>query len=218
MSRQFTVIEAEQRSPEWFAARLGRLTGSNAADMLATIKTGEAAARRDLRMRLVLERLTGRSQEDAYVNGAMQWGIDHEADAFAAYEIQSGNVVTRTGFLSHDTIMAGCSVDGDVDDFAGIVELKCPKSATHYGYLKAGSVPANHLPQIQHNLWISGAQWCDFVSWDPRFPDGMRLFVQRVERVELDILAYSKVAMKFLAEVDAEIEQAKALMSAGAVA
>lgn len=209
----FTIIDAEQRSPEWFAARLGRLTGSNAADMLATIKTGEAAARRDLRVRLVLERLTGVSQEDGYVNGAMQWGIDKEAEAFAAYEIASGNMVRRTGFLSHSTLMVGCSLDGDVDEFDGILEVKCPKSATHFGYLKAGSLPANHLPQIQHNLWISGAQWCDFVSYDPRFPEPMRLFVHRVPRVEIDVLAYSKVALKFLEEVDAEFAQAQSLLS-----
>ncbi len=186
--------------------------------MLATIKSGEAAARRDLRMRLVLERLTGESQDDCYVNAAMQWGIDHEEDAFDAYEAYSGNLTRRTGFLSHTTLMLGCSLDGDVDEFTGIVELKCPKSATHYGYLKAGAVPANHLPQIQHNLWISGAQWCDFVSYDPRFPEAMRLFVRRVPRVEVDVLAYSKVAMAFLAEIDAELEQADKLMSAGAVA
>lgn len=217
-ARTFDVVDAEQRSPEWFAARLGRLTGSNAGDMLATIKTGEAAARRDLRMRLVLERLTGQSQEDGYVNGVMQWGIDHEPEAFAAYEIHSGNLVQRTGFLSHLSIMAGCSVDGDVDDFTGIVEVKCPKSATHYGYLKAGAVPPNHLPQIQHNLWISGAQWCDFVSWDPRFPEPMRLFVSRIPRVEIDILSYSKIALRFLQEIDDELAAAKALMTAGAVA
>lgn len=202
--RPFTICTAEQRSPEWFAARLGRLTGSVAGDMLATIKTGEAAARRDLRVRLVLERLTGQPQEDPYINGAMQWGLDHEDEAFAAYEAQSGNLVRRTGFLTHSTLMVGCSLDGDVEDFAGIVEIKCPKSATHYGYLKGGEVPSNHRPQILHSLWVTGAEWCDFVSFDPRFPEGRRLFIQRVPRVELDILAYEKVALKFLDEVDAE--------------
>jgi hypothetical protein len=96
--RNFTVCSAEQRSPAWFAARAGRLTGSRAGDMLATIKSGEAAARRDLRTQLVVERLTGQPQEDTFINAAMQWGIDHEADAFAAYEAQSGNMVRRTGF------------------------------------------------------------------------------------------------------------------------
>lgn len=212
--RPFTICAAAQRSPEWFAARLGRLTGSSASDMLATIQKGEAAGRRNLRMRLVLERLTGQSQDDGYVNGAMQWGIDKEGDAFDAYEAHTGNLVRRTGFLAHTSLMVGCSLDGDVDDFAGIVELKCPTSAVHYGYVKAGAVPSNHLAQIQHNLWISGAEWCDFASFDPRFPEHLQLFIRRVPRVELDILAYSKVAEKFLAEVDAEVEQAKGLLAA----
>lgn len=217
----FTICTAEQRSPDWFRARLGRLTGSCASDMLATVKTAgaEAAARRDLRMRLVLERLTGESQEDGYVNATMQWGIDKEAEAFDAYEAYSGNLTRRTGFLTHRDLMVGCSLDGDVENFAGIVELKCPKSATHYGYLKAGSVPASHLPQIQHNLWITGAQWCDFASYDPRFPEHLRLFVCRVPRVEIDILAYEKVALKFLAEVEAEFDGAMTMLAgAGAAA
>jgi predicted phage-related endonuclease len=209
--RNFTIIEAEQRSPGWFTARLGRLTGSRAKDMLATIQKGEAAARRDLRTQLVVERLTGQCQEDPYVNAVMEWGIDHEADAFAAYEAQSGNLVRRTGFLTHTDLMVGCSLDGDVEDFAGVVEIKCPKSATHYGYLKAQSVPANHLPQIHHNLWVTGASWCDFVSYDPRMPEGLRLFVRRVPRIDLDILAYEKCAQKFLTEVDEECAALTAL-------
>lgn len=200
----FTIIDADQRSPEWFAARAGRLTGSCAADMLATIKSGEAAARRDLRTKLVVERLTGQPQEDGFVNAVMQRGIDKEPEAFAAYEAHSGHVARRTGFLRHDTLMVGCSLDGDVEDFAGIVEVKCPKSATHFGYLKAGYVPSNHLPQIIHNLWVTGAAWCDFVSYDDRFPAPLQLFVCRVVRNELDILAYAKCAEKFLLEVDAE--------------
>jgi putative phage-type endonuclease len=202
--RSFTICEAEQRSPAWFQARAGRLTGSRAADMLATIKSGEAAVRRDLRTQLVVERLTGQPQEDVFVNAAMQWGIDHEADAFAAYEAQTGHLVRRTGFLMHTALMVGCSLDGDVDDFAGIVEIKCPKSATHYGYVKAKELPATHRPQILHNLWVTGADWCDFVSYDPRMPEHIQLVVIRVPRVEIDVLAYAKTAEKFLEEVDAE--------------
>ena len=210
--RKFVIFEGEQRTPEWFAARAGRLTGSRASDMLATIKSGEAATRRDYRTQLVVERLTGYPQESGYINADMQWGIDHEAEAFAAYEAQSGSLVRRTGFLSHTELMAGCSLDGDVEDFAGIVEVKCPKSATHWGYLRANAVPANHLPQIQHNLWVTGAQWCDFVSYDPRFPDGMQVFIKRVVRSELDIIAYQRCAEKFLDEVDAEVAEAHKLL------
>lgn len=202
----FTICEAEQRSPAWFTARLGRLTGSCAADMLATIKSGEAAARRDLRTQLVTERLTGEVQEDVFINAAMQRGIEKEPDAFALYEAVTGNVCRRTGFLIHSEHMAGCSLDGDVDDFSGIVELKCPKSATHYGYLKSGSVPANHMPQLLHNLWVSGAAWCDFASFDDRFPEELRLFHARVMRDEAAIADYERKAIAFLAEVDAEYQ------------
>src|SRR5687767_4287360 len=127
---KFTIIDAEQRSAEWFLARVGRLTGSVAADMLNVIAKGEDGyKRRDLRARLICERLTGQPQEDGYVNAVMQRGIDREPDAFAAYEAHSGNLVRRTGFLAGTDLMVGCSLDGDVDEFAGIVELKCPKSA-----------------------------------------------------------------------------------------
>jgi predicted phage-related endonuclease len=204
----FSIVAAEQRSPEWFQARAGRLTGSCAGDMLATVKEkgAEAAKRRDLRTKLVVERLTGQPQEDGFVNDAMTWGIEHEAEAIGMYQAQTGSLVRRTGFLCADELMAGCSLDGDVDGFAGIVEIKCPKPATHYGYLKAQAVPANHMPQILHNLWVSGADWCDFVSWDPRMPEHLRLFIRRVERNDFDVMAYARAAEKFLAECDQEVD------------
>lgn len=213
----FTVINAEQRSPDWFAARLGRLTGSRAGDMLATIKAGEAAARRDLRMQLVCERLTQTLQEDPFVNTAMQRGIDLEPAAFAAYEALTGQMVQRSGFLAHDGLLAGCSLDGHVGDFAGILECKCPKSATHLKYLRAGAVPAEYLPQITHNLWITGAEWCDFVSFDDRFPPRLQTFLVRVRRADVDLKAYETKALAFLAEVDREVEAVMTLANIGAV-
>jgi putative phage-type endonuclease len=206
---RFTIVNADQRSPEWFQARAGRLTGSRAADMLATIKSGEAAARRDLRMQLVCERLTGQPQEDGFVNAAMQRGIDLEPLAFAAYEAQTGAVAVRSGFLSHVSLMAGCSLDGHVGNFDGIVELKCPKSSTHLRYLREGGIPKDYLPQIIHNLWISGAQWCDFLSFDDRFPVDLQVFYVRVERDEKAIAEYEARALSFLAEVDTEVSSLK---------
>ncbi len=211
LAQAFTVIEAEQRSPEWFAARLGRLTGSRAADMLATIKSGEAAARRDLRIQLVCERLTQSLQEDAFVNAAMQRGIDCEPLAFSAYESLTGNVAHRTGFLAHDTLAIGCSLDGHVGDFAGILEVKCPKSATHLGYLRGGKVPTAYVPQITHNLWVTGAAWCDFLSFDDRFPVELQTFLVRQERNEQEIASYALAANLFLSEVAAEVEAVKGL-------
>jgi YqaJ-like recombinase protein len=213
----FTVIDAPQRSPEWFAARLGRLTGSRAADMLATIKSGEAAARRDLRTQLVCERLTGQVQEDPFVNAAMQRGIDCEPLAFAAYEAQTGTLVERSGFLAHDSYMAGCSLDGHVDGFTGLIELKCPKSTTHLRYLRGGVVPLDYLPQILHNLWITDAQWADFVSFDDRFPPELQLFIVRVTRDEKVIFEYERKALAFLSEVDLEAQAVASITNVGSV-
>ena len=205
----FTVHTAPQRSPEWFAARAGRLTGSRAADVLAVIKTGEAAARRDYRMQLVCERLTGQPQDDGFINAAMQRGIDMEPAARAAYEALTGNVAVETGFLAHDEHLAGCSLDGQVDGFVGILEAKCPKSATHLKYLRDGVVPKDYLPQITHNLWITGAAWCDFLSFDDRFPLELQTFLIRVTRVDVDINAYETSVFAFLAEVNMEVNALK---------
>jgi len=210
----FDIVLAEQRSPEWFAARLGRLTGSRAADMLATIKSGEAAARRDLRTQLVCERLTQTLQEDAFVNSAMQRGIDCEPLALQAYEALTGEVAHRTGFLAHRTLAVGCSLDGHIGDFVGILELKCPKSATHLKYLRSAAVPVEYVPQITHNLWVSGAAWCDFLSFDDRFPPALQTCLIRVERNEQLIAAYALAATLFLSEVEAEVEAVKGLRAA----
>lgn len=205
MTRAFTVVEAEQRSAEWFQARLGRLTGSRAADMLAVVKSGEAAARRDLRVQLACERLTQTLQEETFINAAMARGIEMEPAAFAAYEALTGNVARRTGFLAHDRLPIGCSLDGHVGDFEGLLEAKCPKSATHLGYLRSGTVPSAYLPQITHNLWVSGAAWCDFLSFDDRFQAGLQTFFVRVARADVDIAAYEAKALAFLAEVEADV-------------
>lgn len=200
----FTISTAAQRSPEWFQARAGRLTGSRAKDMLATIKNGEAAARRDYRLQLVCERLTGMPQDDGYINAEMQRGLDCEPLAFAAYEALTGQVVERAGFLAHDALPMGCSLDGHIDAYRGLLECKCPKSATHLRYLRAGTCPPEHLAQITHNLYVTGAEWCDFFSWDDRFPIALQTCVVRVQRHEVDLAGYEKLALQFLAEVDSE--------------
>jgi predicted phage-related endonuclease len=208
----FQILNADQRSESWFAARCGRLTGSRAGDMLATIKSGEAAARRDYKLQLVCERLTGQPQEDGFVNAAMQRGIALEPAAFAAYEALTGQVVRRTGFLAADDLLVGCSLDGDVENFAGIVELKCPKSATHLRYLRDGGVPKEHLPQLRHNLWVSGAAWADFLSYDDRMPEGLQTFLARLEAKDADLENYNLKARAFLSDVEVELEAVKGLM------
>lgn len=206
-------MACDQRSPDWFAARVGRLTGTCAADMLATIKSGEAAARRDLRLRILCERLTGQSQEDGYVNAVMQRGIDMEPAALAAYEAITGEMAQRVGFLSHDVHSAGCSPDGYLGEFDGIVSLKCPKSATHLRYLRAGVMPPDYVPQMLHELWISGARFYDFLSFDDRFPVELQTFYVRVTRDSAAVEAYEKKAVAFLDEVARELEAVHTLAS-----
>lgn len=215
---RFAIVGADQRSPEWFAARLGRLTGSRAADMLTTIKSGgEAAGRRNLRIQLVLERITGRCQELGFVSPAMQAGIEREVDAFALYEAVTGTVLQRSGFLAHPALMAGCSLDGHVGDYQGIAEIKSPLPATHLDYLRSGVVPGEYLKQITHNLWITGAAWCDWLSYSPEFPDALRVKLVRVDRDATAIAEYEKKALAFLAEVDREVEAVATLANVGAV-
>lgn len=221
MSRPFAIHGADQRSPEWFAARAGRLTSSVAKCLFAEGKKKgeESYQRRDLRIRLALERMTGQPQdEDSWQSDAMRRGVEREADARLAYEAETGTLVEQAGFLSLNAHMAGTSLDGYVEDFAGIVELKCPKSATHIGYLRQATpeIPAEYLPQIKHHLWVTGAQWADFVSFDDRLPEHLRLVIYRVMRDQLDIPGYEKTALAFLAEVAAEVEALKALRTVAA--
>lgn len=200
-----TTFTMDQRSAEWYQARLGRLTGSVAGDMLATIKTGEAAKRRNLRVRLVLERLTQQPQEDGYTNAAMERGVEKEPAALAAYEALTGRMAWPVGFLAHDDLMAGCSPDGLIDNGEGVLEIKCLKSANHLDCLNAGDIPSEYRPQLLHNLWISGAAWCDFVAFDDRFPEPLRLVCHRFEATTEELKAYELLVRMFLAEVDKEV-------------
>lgn len=201
------VIDCEQRSDVWRKARVGMFTASCASEMMATIKSGEAAARRDLRVRLVCERLTGEPQEDGYVSASMARGTDKEPDALMAYEAMTGNLARPCGFVAHDTLPAGCSPDGVIGDFDGLLELKCPKTATHLSYLKAKTVPRDYLFQIVHSLWITGAQYCDFVSFDDRLPPTLQVFHVRVPRNQAEIDSYELMARAFLAEIDKELDE-----------
>ena len=212
MNRYLTSPHA-QGTPEWHADRLGKATGSNAAAIVATLKSGgEAAARADYRMTLVLERLTG-VQAEHYQSTEMVWGTEQEPFGRMAFEAATDRMVTESGFVYLPDLAAGCSVDGFVVDAGrrGIWECKCPKSKTHLGYLQEGLVPKEYLPQIVHNLWITGAEFCDFVSFDPRFPAGLQLFTVRYERVEADIRAHEIAVRQFLAEVTSAEQKLRAL-------
>ena len=199
-------MSAPQGSAEWLAARAGCLTASAIADMLAKTKTGESASRANLRARLVAERLTGIPQ-DGFSNAAMQWGNEQEPFARAAYEIHSGNLVDQTGLVMHPSIpYAGASPDGLIDD-CGLVEIKCPNTATHIKYLLSGDAPKEYQPQMLWQMECTERKWCDFVSFDPRMPSHLQLFVVRFDRDEGRLNDVRAEAVKFLAEVDSMINQ-----------
>jgi hypothetical protein len=207
--RNFIHDPAPQQTDAWRLARVGRLTGSCADAMLATIKKGEAAAKRDLRRRLVAETLTRQPIDSVSMRSrAMQRGVDRQTMATSAYEGRTRQIVRSSGFLAHREVMAGCSLDGHVGDFEGIIEIKCPDSTTHVEYLQTrGALPEDYLPQIMHNLWISGALWCDFVSFDDRFLDpALQLYIVRVPREVIDFAVYEQRALAFLADVDRDVQ------------
>jgi predicted phage-related endonuclease len=208
VSHPFITVTTDQRTDEWFAARAGCLTGSRASDMLATIKSGEAAARRNLRTQLVLERLVGAQNlsDAAFNTPAMQQGTDREPEAVKLYAERTGQEVLATGFLRHRELAAGGSPDGYVGDFDGVIEVKCPTPAIHLVNLRSGTVPTAYGFQVLHNLWITGARWADFISYNPNFPENLRLKIVRVPRNEAAIASYEKQAREFLAEVDTEYE------------
>lgn len=168
----------EQRSTEWFTARLGKVTASRVADVIAKTKTGYSTSRDNYMAQLICERMTG-TQGESYNNAAMQWGTDQEPLARAAYEAAKNVLVDEIGFVIHPTIVnAGASPDGLVGD-DGLIEIKCPNTATHIETVLSGKVPSKYIPQMQWQMACTGRKWCDFVSFDPRMPEGLQLFIQR---------------------------------------
>lgn len=203
---RFTVVDCEQRSLEWTHARLGRLCGSRANDMLAEGRTKgqESKSRRNLRVQLALERIVGRSMERQFTTYAMQDGTEREPDAAMLYEVTTGNLLQTSGYLAMNDVMAGVSLDGYVGDFEGVVEIKSPIHATHLEYLKSGRVPLDYYRQCLHALYVTGAKWCDWFSYQPDFPEGLRLKLVRIERNDAEIADYESKVRIFLEEVARE--------------
>lgn len=197
----------EQGTPEWFAQRLGKVTASRVADVIAKTKSGYSASRANYMAQLVAERLTGNTQE-SFSSSAMQWGTNTEPEARSAYVFHADCDVEEIGFAPHPTItMSGASPDGLIGD-DGMCEIKCPNTSTHIETLLGGKVPEKYVTQMQWQMACTGRKWCDFVSYDPRMPERMRLFIQRVPRDDKRIDELESEVVGFLAEVD---EQVKAL-------
>lgn len=188
---------------EWLVKRIGKVTASRVKDIIAKTSKGAYTQKRaDYLMEIVTQRLTGQ-QTPTYVNSAMQWGIDHEGFARDCYEVKTGYKVDLVGFIQHPRLMCGASPDGLIG-MEGAVEFKCPNSVKHVETIVNG-MPAEHMPQIQMQMWMAGLQWVDFVSYDPRLPMEMSLYIQRIRRDEQYLNMLEDEVTKFLAEVDSTI-------------
>jgi putative phage-type endonuclease len=198
------VVQHPQGSPEWLQARVGIVTASRVADILATTKSGPSASRAGYLGELVAEQLTGQSAASIFMNDDMRRGTELEPDARFAYEINTGLVVAQVGLVLHPTMKAGASPDGLVGD-EGLVEIKCPRTHVHIGYLEGGKPPAKYLPQMGWQLVCTGRRWVDFASYDPRMPEALQLFVARYEPSMDELKALEAEVSKFLAEVDAKV-------------
>ena len=196
-----------QGSPEWFAQRLGHVTASRMSDVLAKGKSGEAATRAKYRMQIIAERITGRVSE-SFSSAAMEWGTEQEPFARMRYAAATGRIVDEAEFCFHPTIKwLGASPDGVISGVSGLIEIKCPNTQTHLGYRLDNKPPAAYINQMQCQMWVTGADWCDFVSYDPRVPEHLQLFVSRLQR-DNDLIAKMEIeTIKFLSEVDDAINQ-----------
>jgi len=198
----------EQRTEEWFAARLGKVTASRVADVIAKTKTGYSASRDNYMAQLICERLTGQ-QGESFTNAAMQHGTDTEPLARSAYENARNLLVKEVGFINHPRIeMAGASPDGLVGE-DGLVEIKCPNTATHIDTLLSGKVPTKYITQMQWQMLCCQRKWCDFVSFDNRLPEHLQLFVQEVEFDPEYCAMLEKEVSQFLAEMDSKVAKLK---------
>jgi putative phage-type endonuclease len=198
-----------QGTAEWATIRLGKVTASRVADVIAKTKSGWGASRGQYAAELVIERLTGTAAE-GFTNSAMAWGTTTEPQARLVYEMMHDVSVEQVGFIHHPKIaMSGCSPDGLVGA-DGIVEIKCPTSKTHIETLLTETVPAKYVTQIQWQLACSDRAWCDFVSFDPRMPGEMQLYVSRVRRDDAIIRDLATQIEVFLSEVADTVSQLQA--------
>ena len=195
----------DQRTDEWFASRLGKATASRIADIIAKTKTGPSASRENYAVQLVLERIT-QTKGESYSNAAMQWGTETEPLARQAYELKRGLFVDEVGFIDHPTIAnSGASPDGLVGT-DGLVEIKCPNSATHMETLVTRKIPQKYIPQMTWQMACTGRNWCDFVSFDPRFPEHLQIFIERIEYDPTYVRMLELEVTQFLDEVEKKVE------------
>lgn len=198
------TVATEQGSYNWIQQRVGCATASRFKDVMAKLKSGgPAQARKDYMAEIVCECLTG-MPVTKFSNAAMAWGTEMEPEARQAYIIATGNEVDEVSFIKHSTLRCGASPDGIIN-LEGCLEIKCPNSMTHMDTLIADAVPEQHTAQIQGQMWLTGFQWADFVSYDPRMPKGLDLFIRRVYRDDKYIAELQYEVSVFLKEVDERV-------------
>lgn len=198
----------EQGTEAWHQLRLGKVTASRVADILAQTRTGPSASRQNYLIELALQRSTG-TIEPSYTNAAMEWGTQTEPQARVAYEVETGNFVDQVAFIDHPTIANfGCSPDGLIGD-DGLIEIKCANSATHWEYFKSKKPPQKYVIQMQTQMAVTGRKYCDFVSFDPRMPERSKLLIVRIDRDEAFIAELEEKVKQFLSEVEVEVNLMK---------
>ena len=203
----------DQGTPEWHQERCGKATASRIADIIATTKSGPSASRKNYLAQLVAERLTGTVAE-SYTNAAMQWGQNTEEQARATYAFLQGVDVLKAPFVPHPELAdSGASPDGFVGS-DGLIEIKCPNTATHIETLLAGKIDAKYITQMQWQIACTGREWCDFVSYDPRMPEHLAIWVKRVPRDDAMIEELEGTVRVFLAEVASTVAALEAYAEA----
>jgi putative phage-type endonuclease len=200
------MSDIEQGTPEWFKQRCGKATASRISDIVAKTKTGYSTSRANYMAQLVVERMTNQVAE-SYTNAAMEWGIENEPFARAAYEAKTGNMVDQVGSIDNPSVpMSSASPDGLIGN-DGCLEIKCPNTATHIDTILGEPIAKKYYDQMQWQMRCANRDWCDFVSFDPRMPSHLQLFIKRVERNILYIAQLEMEVIQFLAEVDDKVKK-----------
>lgn len=190
-----------QQTEEWFNARLGKVTASRVSDIITTTKSGYSASRKNYMMQLLCERLTGKKDE-SYSNAAMEHGVETEPLARSEYESRNGVLVQTCGFFEHSSINGfGASPDGLVND-NGLLEIKCPNTATHVDFLQHGKIPIKYKWQMYAQMECTGRKWCDYVSFDNRLPYNLSYASKRLFFDEEQINLMKNEINKFLTELN----------------
>ncbi len=202
--------EMEQRTAEWFQARLGKVTASNVYNVLSKTAKGLPTSKyEDYKTKLMTERLIEEISQ-SYTTPAMQWGIAYEENALREYEFIYDAEVTRCGFIPHPKMkMAGASPDGLIGE-DGLIEVKCPQSTTHLRFFMYDEIKPEYIAQMQFQMACTGRKWCDFISYNPNFvgkSTGLRMKVKRVLRDEKHIEEINKAVEIFLGEIEQEMQK-----------